>query len=116
MEIVSHLQVILGKSAESKSTVYLWVGYFKSRRHNLEDDPRTGRPSTVVNDENVEAVEELVVQDKQITVHEIAGTLVIGLHLVHEILHDCLGVSKVSARWVPRLLGPDQKVHQAQMW
>ena len=39
----------------------------------------------------------------------------ISAGLVHRILHDDLGLGKVSARWVPRLLTDEHKQQQLQM-
>lgn len=112
-EIVQRLQGVFGESAESKSTVYLWVNRFKAGRTSLEDDPRSGRPSTSVNDRTVVAVENLLKADRRITIREISVSVGIGTRQVHEILHERLGVNKVSARWVPRLLGPEQKLNRS---
>jgi len=112
-EIISRLQGVFGESAESKSTVYRWINRFKTGRTSLEDDPRSGRPSTSVNERNITAVEDLLKEDRRMTIRQISVRLGIGTRQVHDILHDCLGVSKVSARWVPRLLGPEQKLNRS---
>jgi histone-lysine N-methyltransferase SETMAR len=112
VDIVKRLQCVFGDAADSKSTVDFWINRFKSGRQSLDDDHRTGRPSTSVNEENVAAVEELVMEDRRVTVREIARALCISFDSVHSILHNHLGMSKVSARWVPRLLGPDQKLNR----
>lgn len=114
-EIVERLHGVFGDSAESKSTVYRWVDRFKAGRTSLEDDPRCGRPITAVSDTNIAAVEKLVMDDRRITIREIAITIDIGLRQVHEILHIHLGLSKVSARWVPRLLGPEHKLNRVMI-
>lgn len=112
-EIIQRLQGVFGESAESKSTVYRWIDRFKTGRTSLEDDPRSGRPSTSVNERNITAVEDLLKEDRRMTIRQISVRLGIGTRQVHDILHDCLGVSKVSARWVPRLLGPEQKLNRS---
>jgi hypothetical protein len=37
--------------------VFRWHKAFKEGRENVEDDPRSGRPISSTNDENVEVVE-----------------------------------------------------------
>ena len=48
--------------------------------------------------------------DRQLTISHLANVISISGERVENILHNELGMSKVSARWVPRLLTPDQKL------
>ncbi|GFR61711.1 transposase [Elysia marginata] len=48
-------------------------------------------------------------QDRRITVKQLALETKISIGSVETILHDHLNLNKVSARWVPRLLTTDQK-------
>ena len=66
-------------------------------------------PRTSFTKENLALVENMVLEDRRMTLTEIASALCIGLGKVHEIIHVGIGMSKVSVRWVPRLLGPEQK-------
>lgn len=59
-------------------------------------------------------VEDLVMQDRRIKVSQIAGELGISEPSVITILHDHLLMSKVSSRWVPRMLTPVQKQFRVQ--
>ena len=47
--------------------------------------------------------------DRRGSLHEIARQIGISFGSVQFILTDILGMSKVSARWVPRMLTKDQK-------
>ena len=47
--------------------------------------------------------------DRHLTVNQIADAVAIFPERVENILHQELGISKVSARWAPRLLTPAQK-------
>ncbi len=49
-------------------------------------------------------------EDRRVTLSEIAIIWGISTGSVVEILHDHLQMSKVSARWVPRLLTAQQKL------
>ena len=40
---------------------------FRDGREDLEDDPRTGKPTTSRNDENIEAVQNLMKEDRRIS-------------------------------------------------
>jgi len=53
-------------------------------------------------------VDEIIQDDRRVTVDAIAGTLGIGHNAVQEMI-ESLGHRKVCARWVPRLLTEDHK-------
>ena len=110
--IYERLTNVYGDSAPSYATVTRWVAEFKrgrSCRTSLEDDPRAGRPVEATTDDCCYAVEMLVMGDRRLKVLEIAREVGISYGSVLNILHDHLGLSKVCARWVPRLLTPVQK-------
>lgn len=100
---------VLGESAPSFTTVSKWTGEFKRGRKSIVDDPRSGRPSTSVNLEMVDKVHDMVLTDRRVKVREIAEALKISSGSVYTMLTDVLGMSKLSSRWVPRMLTPDQK-------
>lgn len=108
-EIVRRLEAVFGSAADSQATVYRWVNRFRDGRESLEDDPRSGCPATSVYDATVRLVEDIVLEDRHVTYQEIEDRLGIAAPQVHKILHDRLQLNKVAARWVPCLLGPEQK-------
>ncbi|CAF5224365.1 unnamed protein product, partial [Rotaria magnacalcarata] len=59
---------------------------------HFKDEPRAGRPRTAVTSENIEVVPELI-----------------GSALTEIILHDYLGLKKVTCCWVPHSLHEVQK-------
>jgi hypothetical protein len=54
-------------------------------------------------------VHNIVLDDRQVKVHEIAETIGISKERVGYILHEELDMKKLCARWVPRFLTADQK-------
>ena len=48
---------------------------FKSGQLNIEESPRSGRPISATDEKNIKAVENLVVEDRRITIQEIAEIL-----------------------------------------
>ena len=52
---------------------------------------------------------DLILADRRLNVREIAETVGISKHRMGHILDEILGIRKLSARWVPRLLTPDNK-------
>ena len=60
------------------------------------------------NNEKIDFVRNLIKEDERLTVYQIAETVGILVGLAHLILHDDLCLSKLSARWVPKALHPNQ--------
>lgn len=98
-----------GTSSPSYSTVKKWYAEFKQGRTSTDDAKRSGRPNEAVTDENVKKVHRIVLDDRNVKVREIADIVKISTERVRHILHENLGMKKLSARWVPRLLTIDQK-------
>ena len=59
-------------------------------------------------------VRDLVYSDRRIQVEEIAKTLGISHSSVSTVLHDRLGMHKLTARWVPKSLSEEQMATQPQ--
>ncbi|RUS70844.1 hypothetical protein EGW08_021391 [Elysia chlorotica] len=93
---------VYAEKCPNYSTVTHWVRKFKSGFLSVMDEPREGRPTSVVTEKNVSTVEGLVKQDRRITVKQLASETRISVGAVEKILHDHLNLNKVSARWVPR--------------
>ncbi|XP_030588657.1 histone-lysine N-methyltransferase SETMAR-like [Archocentrus centrarchus] len=108
-DIHADMVATLGDDAPALSTVQKWAAEFKRGRESLEDDQRSGRPVTATTRENIDRVHHMVMDDSRLTVNQIANAVGISRERVENILHNELGMSKISARWVPRLLTPDQK-------
>lgn len=108
-EIFDRMAVVYQDSAPSYSTVKEWTSRFKCGQDTLDDDPRQSRPKTATDDKMVDRVRDLVLEDRRISVSTIEHALCISHGSVITILHDKLHMSKVSARWVPRMLTPFQK-------
>ncbi|PNF26863.1 hypothetical protein B7P43_G16273 [Cryptotermes secundus] len=90
------------------SSVRRWVKHFKDGNTSIEDEPRSGRPRTASTERNKERVDEIIEDDRRVTVHTIARKLGIGHSAVQEMI-ESLDYRKVCALWVPRLLTEDDK-------
>ena len=66
---------IFGDKAPSRSSIYLWYGEFNRGRSSLQDELREGCPKSVVVPENIDAVRQLIWQDRHVTYREIETTL-----------------------------------------
>ena len=76
-----------GESAMSKTRVYEQYKRFQDDREDVEDDERPGRLSTSTTDENVEKVKEMGINDRRITIREVADDVGISIGSCHEILN-----------------------------
>ena len=115
IQIIDALKQIYGDNAPKKSTTYKWISRFRRGKTIVEDEPRSGRSTTSVCEENIDAVRALIEKDSRKTTESVADRLNISLGSAHTILVESLGLSKLSARWVPWLLRPDQQQTRADL-
>ena len=66
-------------------------------------------PAEAVTPTMVANVEVFVNKDCRVTLQEVASQFSIGKALVHQILHEEVGTSKISAMWLPKQMTEDQK-------
>jgi len=104
------LNTVYGDDALKKTALFKWIKRFQEGREDCKDDTRPGRPSTTCNDLNIDRVQSLVLSDRRMTILMLADTLSIGKSSVHTILTENLGLKKLCAKIVPKLLTPDQKL------
>jgi len=72
---LAKLQQIYGDAALSRAQVFKWFKTFSEGWESVEDESRSGRPSTSRNDENVERIRDLVRSDRRLTVRLIADEI-----------------------------------------
>ncbi|XP_076039471.1 protein GVQW3-like [Oratosquilla oratoria] len=94
-------QVLGEESAPGLSTVKRWAVKFREGEAEVSDAPRSGRPRTATTDDNVALVQELLAEDRRLTVQEISLEVGISEGNVWDILHNKLQKRKKCARWVP---------------
>ena len=82
----------------SKTRVYEWYKRFQDGREDVEDDEGPGRPSTSTTDKNVEKVKEMVMNDRRITIREVADDVGISIGSYHEFFSNFLGMKRVAAK------------------
>ncbi|VVC25895.1 Hypothetical protein CINCED_3A017953 [Cinara cedri] len=107
-ETFQKLQQVYGESVLSRAQVFRWFKAFSEGREAIEDEPRSGRPSTAKTDENVIRVRDLVRSDRRLTVRMIGEQLGLTHTTVHHILTNDLEMRKICAKMVPWRLGATQ--------
>ena len=114
-EIHANLQKAYGNGAFKHATVCKWVRRFIDGRKSKENDPRVGRPVSVLMEKNVATVKPLIEEDACYTVQEIEVSSGIYLSSVLKILCKRLGLRKICPRWVPHLLTDEQKQSRVRL-
>ncbi|CAF3527620.1 unnamed protein product [Rotaria sp. Silwood1] len=76
--------VVYGDYVPSRTTVFEWIRRFKDGQLNVEDSPKCGRPITTTDDQTIKAVECLIIEDRRITIQQIADALGISTGTVHD--------------------------------
>ena len=84
-KVCKMLKNAYGESAMSKTRVYEWYKRFQDGREDVEDDERPGRPNTSTTDVTVEKVKEMVMNDRRITIRQVADDIGISIGSCHEI-------------------------------
>ena len=104
-EIKVMLHAVCEDHAASMTTIRYWFNEFKRSRTALFDEKRPGRP--------IEVTTKDMVKKTMISCLQTAGwrsdNVDISTERIQNILHEKLGMRKLSARWVPRLRTVEQK-------
>ncbi|UYV68982.1 DDX55 [Cordylochernes scorpioides] len=106
------LTVAYGEATLDRSNVYRWYKMFSEGREDVNDEERAGHPSTSTTDEKINEVEKMILANRRITVREVAEDLNISIGSCHSIFINDLGMRRVAAKFVPKLLNCDQKQHR----
>jgi histone-lysine N-methyltransferase SETMAR len=91
-ETLRMLEKAYGKAAMKKTQVYRWHKRFRDGRASVNDDPRSGRPSTTTNDDNIERVRNAVRSDWRKSIQAISAEVGISVGSVHSILRKHMNI------------------------
>ncbi|KAJ8936585.1 hypothetical protein NQ318_008057 [Aromia moschata] len=108
-ETIPVLKKAFGVDCLSERQIFRWHKAFAEGREDFNDENRAGPPSTSSSEDNVKRVRDLLKTDRRLSVRLISETLDITKTIVHEI--ESLGMRKVCAKLVPKVLTGDQKQH-----
>jgi len=108
-ETLQMVNAAYGDQALSCSNVFRWCGRFHDGREDIEDDPRSGRPTECRNDNNVEKISQLLLQNRHLSLSMLADGVKIGKDTVRKIVVEDWRKRKICSRFVPHSLTPEQK-------
>ncbi|GBM01414.1 hypothetical protein AVEN_236232-1, partial [Araneus ventricosus] len=100
-QIYRRMKEVYGEQCLARCTIYQWCQRYEEERINIKVLPRPGQAHVVTNSATISTVNDLMLQNRRITTHEIAVELSISKGTVHHIIHKKLGYGKVCAQWVP---------------
>ena len=103
---------MVGTTCFSRKKCVKQATLFKEKGSSVGDEDRLGRLAELKSTEvSKQSVNDLIQSDRRVTVDGIAMalTLSISVAAAHKIVHDDLGYSKVSCRWMPKM--PISKAH-----
>ena len=100
-----------GDATLSRTVVFKWHKAFKEGRENVEDVPRSGRPISSTNYQNVEVVRAVTAKDRRLSVRMIAEETGLDKNAVHRILTDHLHMRKICVKLVPKNLSGEQNAN-----
>jgi hypothetical protein len=98
-----------GNKAMSRGRCFKWHAHFKRGRTSLEEDGRSGRPSTSSTPKNAGTVQQLLHEDRWRTIKDIAAIVNVSYGTLQTILTCDLSIHSLVAMFVPRLLTPNRK-------
>ena len=98
VEISKELDNVYRDCAPLYCTVAKWAAEFKDPERAFEDALRMGRPSISTADKNIEAVEWIIMRNRQISARRVACELAIPKTTIHEIMNNHMDMKRVCTR------------------
>ena len=107
-ETLEMIQQGFGDQSLSRTQVFQWHARFKAGRTSVDNDEHTGRPTSWTTPETIARIQEIIRQDRRRIIRDIAEEVDIGHGTCQRVLMEELGMQRVAAKFVPRILMADQ--------
>jgi transposase len=91
------LREAVKEEALSQARVYEWFSRLKRGDMSLEDQPRSGRPSTSRTDENIQKICDVIMFNRRRTLDELEPVIGVSWSSCQRILIEELHMTRVAA-------------------
>jgi AraC-like DNA-binding protein len=108
-ETIREIQQVFVDDVMGATHIKEWFKRFKDGRALTHSDQRSGRPSTSRNANVIENVRSPIMEDRRLTIREIADEVGISTGSAHSILTEDLHMCRVVAKFVPKQLLQEQQ-------
>nr|CAH7724637.1 unnamed protein product [Callosobruchus chinensis] len=108
-EIMKQLTNMYKDDCLKKTAVYEWAKRFREDRESVEDDSREGAPSTSRTAQNVDRLRVRVLGDRRVSLRMLEDELGINKETIRQMLDEDLGMRRLCAKMVPKVLTVEQK-------
>ena len=93
----------------SRARIFEWHKRFKEGRDSVDDNPRSGRPTTSKTDDCLARVRELIQANQRLTIRDLSDEVGGSYETCQAMLTQDLKMRRVAAKFVPRILTAEQK-------
>lgn len=114
-DILREMEAIYGEYVPAKQTISKWVQRFEEGWSDVDDLPRCGAPKTSVTDQSIQRVRDALDKDRRLTIREISEIVKLPPTTVYRIVSSELNMTRVVARWVPKLLTQEMKMERVRI-
>jgi hypothetical protein len=101
-ETIRKIQQAFGDDAMGATQIKEWFNRFQDGRTLADSVQRCRRPSTRRNANVIDNVRSLILEDRRLTVREIADEVGISTGSAHSIVTEDLHIYRVVAKFVPK--------------
>ena len=91
-----------GDEQTRKSKFLWWFNKFSEGSEQLEDESRSGAPKSARKEKNIQKVQKLMMQDRQMSVSMLSEAVGVGIGIVNTILTKDLELHKICAKFLPK--------------
>jgi hypothetical protein len=110
VETIWKIQQAFGDDRMVATQIKEWFNRFRDGRTLADSDQRFGRPSTSQSKNVIENVRSLILEDRHLTVREIADVVGISMGSAHSIVREDLHMCRVEdKKFVAKLLLQEQQ-------
>ncbi|XP_068229399.1 protein GVQW3-like [Palaemon carinicauda] len=109
VETIQKTQRVFSDDALGITQVKEWYDRFKDSHITVKSEPCSGWPSTCRIDQVIAKVIAFVMQDRCVTIREVAEEVCISTFSTHSLMTEDMAMKRVAVKFVPKVLTVKQK-------